>query len=93
LGPNHTLTLNTANNLGVIYTNQGKQDEAEEMYQRVLQGYEKAYGPDHISTLSTVSNLGNLYRSQGKLDEAENMCQRALQGMEKVLGINTDHGQ
>ncbi|CAG8975658.1 hypothetical protein HYALB_00014088, partial [Hymenoscyphus albidus] len=41
------------------------------MYQRALQGYEKALGPDHTSTLGTVNNLGNLYSDQGKLVEAE----------------------
>jgi tetratricopeptide repeat protein len=59
--------------LGVFYADQGKLDEAEKMYQRALQGYEKAWGPDHIhiSTLDTVNNLGVLYTDQGKLDEAE----------------------
>ncbi|OXV10218.1 hypothetical protein Egran_02022, partial [Elaphomyces granulatus] len=30
------------------------------MYQRVLQGYEKALGPGHTSTLDAVNNLGLL---------------------------------
>jgi Tfp pilus assembly protein PilF len=47
------------------------------MYQRALQGYEKAWGPEHTSTLRIVNNLGLLYVSQGKLDEAEQMYQRA----------------
>ncbi|KAN0072275.1 HET domain containing protein [Elaphomyces granulatus] len=72
--------------LGDLYADQGKLDEAEKMYQRALQGYEKALGPDHTSTLLTVNNLGNLYADQGKLDEAEKMYQRALQGYEKALG-------
>ncbi|KAN0072988.1 HET domain containing protein [Elaphomyces granulatus] len=72
--------------LGLLYADQGKLDEAEKMYQRALQGYEKALGPDHTSTLLTVNNLGLLYADQGKLDEAEKMYQRALQGYEKALG-------
>jgi tetratricopeptide (TPR) repeat protein len=48
------------------------------MYQRALQGREKALGVEYTSTLDTVNNLGNLYRDQGKLDEAEKMYQRAL---------------
>ena len=68
--------------LGILYADQGKLDEAEKMYQRALQGYEKALGPDHTSTLKTVNNLGKVYADQGKLDEAEKMFQRALQGME-----------
>ncbi|RYP56571.1 hypothetical protein DL771_011750 [Monosporascus sp. 5C6A] len=63
-----------------LYSDQGKLKEAEEMYQRALQGKEKALGPDHTSTLDTVNNLGILYSDQGKLKEAEEMYQRALQG-------------
>src|SRR6267378_1777000 len=70
--------------LGLLYADQGKLDEAEKMYQRALQGKEKARVPDHTSTLDTVSSLGNLYKSQDKLDEAEKMYQRALQGYEKA---------
>src|SRR5712664_1530078 len=72
--------------LGLLYVAQDKLDEAEKMYQRALQGYEKAWGLDHTSTLSTVNNLGLLYANQGKLDEAEQMYQRALQGKEKAWG-------
>ncbi|OXV06256.1 hypothetical protein Egran_05976 [Elaphomyces granulatus] len=57
------------------------------MYQRALQGNEKALGPGHTSTLDTVYNLGDLYVKQGKLDDAEKMYQRASQGYEKALGL------
>jgi tetratricopeptide (TPR) repeat protein len=59
------------NNLGLLYSGQGKLKEAEEMYRRALAGFEKAFGPDHTWTLTTVKNLGNLYKDQGKLKEAE----------------------
>ncbi|CAG8982451.1 hypothetical protein HYALB_00013982 [Hymenoscyphus albidus] len=72
--------------LAMIFGDQDKLVEAEQMYQRALQGYKKALGPDHTSTLNTVNNLGNLYSDQGKLVEAEQMYQRALQGKEKALG-------
>ena len=72
-GPDHTSTLSTVNNLGLLYKSQGKLDEAEKMYQWSLQGKEEALGPDHTSTLNTVTNLGSLYTDQGKLDEAEKM--------------------
>ena len=73
-------------NLGLLFANQGKLVEAEQMFQRALQGYEKAWGPDHTPTLDTVNNLGNLYLNQGKLVKAEQMYQRALQGYEKAWG-------
>ncbi|KAF6789076.1 NB-ARC and TPR domain protein [Colletotrichum sojae] len=71
---------------GLLYADQGQLKDAEAMYQRALQGKEKALGPDHTSTLDTVNNLGILYRNQGRLKEAEAMYERALQGYEKALG-------
>jgi tetratricopeptide (TPR) repeat protein len=85
-GAEHTLTLETVNNLGVLYTDQGKMVEAEEMYIRALRGYDKARGAEHISTLNTVHNLGALYADQGKMVEAEEMYVRALRGKEKAWG-------
>ncbi|KAF1823901.1 uncharacterized protein K489DRAFT_297584, partial [Dissoconium aciculare CBS 342.82] len=65
-GAEHTSTLDTVNNLGILYKSQGKLAEAEEMYLRALGGFEKAWGAEHTSTLGTVDNLGILYKSQGK---------------------------
>jgi tetratricopeptide (TPR) repeat protein len=36
-------------NFGNMYSNQGRLDEAEKMYQRALQGFEKAWGAEHTS--------------------------------------------
>ena len=38
----HTSTLDTVNNLGILYWKQGRMKEAEEMYVRALRGYEEA---------------------------------------------------
>ncbi|CAG7953097.1 unnamed protein product, partial [Penicillium nalgiovense] len=88
LGADHTSTLDTVNNLGVLYVAQGKLDQAEQMYQWALAGREKALGADHTSTFNTINNLGILYVAQGKLDQAEQMYQRALAGREKALGVD-----
>ena len=73
---------------GDLYRYQGKLAEAEEMYPRALQGFEKALGRDHTPTLNTINNLGTLYVDQGKLMEADVMYKRALKGREKVLGAD-----
>ncbi|KAL2131177.1 hypothetical protein VTI74DRAFT_5443 [Chaetomium olivicolor] len=86
LGRGHTATLGTVNNLGNLYTDQGRLSEAESMFQWALEGKDKALGWDHISTLNTVYNLGNVYVKQWRLTEAESMYQRALEGYEKALG-------
>ena len=51
--------------------------EAEAMYQRALEGYEKARGPEHTSRLSTFNGLGVLYKNQDKMWEAESMFWQA----------------
>jgi len=76
------------NSFGDLYSDLGRLNEAKEMYQRALQGYEKAWGPDHTSTLNTVNNLGTLYAGLGRLNEAEKMYQRALQGKERAWGLD-----
>lgn len=74
--------------LGILYSDQGKFREAEAMYKRALESYEKALGHDHISTLGIINNLGIIYKDQGKLGEAEAMYKRALEGYEKALGCD-----
>lgn len=72
--------------LADIYEQSDMNAEAEEMYARALQGYEKAWGVNHTSTLDTVNNLGSLYKHQGKMAEAEEMYVRALRGYETAVG-------
>jgi hypothetical protein len=64
LGPDHTPTLGTVNNFGVLYRDQDMLDEAEQMYQRALAGYEKTLGADHRYTTTVVTNLKTLGGSQ-----------------------------
>ncbi|KAF2228781.1 hypothetical protein EV356DRAFT_540985 [Viridothelium virens] len=61
LGLKHTSTLKTVNNLGLLYKDQSKLAEVEEMYIQALQGREKALRPKHTSILIIVNNLGLLY--------------------------------
>ena len=90
MGSDHTLTLDTVNNLGTLYADQGKLDHAEKMYQRALQGYEKALGIDnaarYIPALNTISNLGSLFERQADLANARIMYSKALVGYDKVVG-------
>ena len=44
-----------------LYQQNDMNAEAEKMYQRALDGFEKAWGPGHTSTLDTINNLGLLY--------------------------------
>ena len=46
------------NNLVGLYSDQGKDAEAEPLFQRSLTIYEKALGPDHPHTKLVRFNLG-----------------------------------
>ena len=95
LGPKHTSTLDTVNNLGILYKNQGKLAEAEQMYVRALQGYEDALGLENVArytpALNTMSNLGYLFAAQGELTEAKTMYSRALAGFQALLGPSSNN--
>ncbi|KAH6646122.1 kinesin light chain [Truncatella angustata] len=89
-GPDHTLTLDTVNNLGNLYSDQGKMQEAEEMYLRALRGYEKAVGPQHIAryrpAINTLWGFGALLWKQGRPVEARTYYQRAYDNLTALLG-------
>jgi uncharacterized protein HemY len=60
--------------------------EAEGLFNRALQGYERSLGPEHTSSLEVIAALGHLYMIQRKPDEAEESFKRSLQGYESSLG-------
>lgn len=86
LGHNHSATLCTVSNLGLLYSQRDQLDKAEEMFLRALTGYEIATDSDEISTLNAVHNLGLVYLYQGKKEQAEHMLLLALEGTERILG-------
>lgn len=65
------LTLHSVHNLGLFYDNQEKLMDAEAIFQRALDGYEKVLGPAHESTLYSVFRLGKVYDKQERYLEAE----------------------
>ncbi|OCK73609.1 hypothetical protein K432DRAFT_312428, partial [Lepidopterella palustris CBS 459.81] len=84
----------TVNNLGNLYADLGRLDEAEKMYQRALTGYEKALGQKavkkNIPALNTAKNLANLFWQTGRAKEAEELYGKALFGVESVFGRLSD---
>jgi tetratricopeptide (TPR) repeat protein len=92
LGTEHTSMFHIVNNLGALYANQGKLALAEQIYERVLRGYEKALGIDNITTyipvLNTVWGLGSLLKYQANFAKARVIYLKALAGYKKVIGPN-----
>ena len=72
----------------LLYSDQGKYEEAEPLYQQALAIDEKVYGQDHPEVATDLSSLANLYWNQGKYEEAEPLYQRALAIREQVFGFD-----
>jgi non-specific serine/threonine protein kinase/serine/threonine-protein kinase len=74
------------NNLGVLYKDLSRFDEAESLYKQVLEGQRRTLGADHPDTLNTLHNLAALYRDSGRYDEAEPLFKQALKARRDKLG-------
>ncbi|MGI2909814.1 tetratricopeptide repeat protein, partial [Tolypothrix sp. VBCCA 56010] len=65
---------------------QGRYSEAEPLYQKALQLYQRLLGEEHPHVAMSYNNLAALYQSQGRYSEAEPLYQKALQLTQRLLG-------
>ncbi len=79
---------NTQNNLGILYDDLGRFEDAEKAYLEALEIYKElaekspdAYLPD---VAMTQNNLGNLYRKLGKFE-------KAVKYFDEALDIDSDY--
>ena len=86
LGPDHSSTLMTVNNLGVLYHDQGKLSEAESMFQWALLGYTKNPPANPKSQLNLFFNIGSLSRETQDFERAKEYLSKVYQGYEELFG-------
>jgi tetratricopeptide (TPR) repeat protein len=76
--------LDTVNNLGNLYTNQGRLKEAEATCMRALHGYEEALSAKQVCTyppaLNTMWNLEDILAQLDQKERAAQMYSDALSG-------------
>jgi hypothetical protein len=79
----------------LLYADLDKLEDAEKMYQRALQSYEKAFGihnaTAYILAPNKIKNLSLLFEPQADLVNARIMYIRALAGNGKLFGF--DHSR
>ena len=78
----------TANNLGCVYLEQERYDEAENWFRRALKAKQRLLGPDHEETGNSMGNLSDVMRFQGRYAEAEDLARQYLALNERRLGVN-----
>jgi tetratricopeptide (TPR) repeat protein len=85
LGKEHPDTLTSMNNLATVLRDQGKYEQAEEMYRHALRLRQTVLGKEHPSTLTRMSNLASVLRDQDKYEQAEETLRQVLTACKKTL--------
>jgi non-specific serine/threonine protein kinase/serine/threonine-protein kinase len=76
LGTEHRNTLTAMHNLALLYSSQGKLEQAG-LLNGALEGLRRKLGPVHLDTLKS---LAEVYRVQGRADRAESLLRQVLEG-------------
>jgi tetratricopeptide (TPR) repeat protein len=88
LGPDHSFTLGSMNNLAADYVTQGKYEQAEPLLKEVSDTRIRVLGAKNPNTLISINNLAVFYRRRGKYTDAEPLSLQVMQGLTAALGPN-----
>jgi tetratricopeptide (TPR) repeat protein len=83
LGPDHLFVATSLNNLGGIYANQGRYNEAEPLCLRSIEISRLQQNKDIAISLN---NLGEIYFQQGRYSEVESLYLTSLETSKSQLG-------
>jgi serine/threonine protein kinase/uncharacterized protein HemY len=86
LGPDHSDTLRSMNNLANGYNDAGQPDRALKLREETLALRRSKLGPDHPDTLRSMSNLALSYADAGQPDRALKLCEETLALTKSKLG-------
>ncbi len=86
LGEAHPDTLESKSALATLYSNQGRQDDAEALKLEVYETLLRDFGFEDRRTLEALNDLSLIYILQDRLDEAEALLDKGLATSRKVLG-------
>ena len=75
-------------NIGIMFQQQGKLDDAEQMYNESLQIGLKVFGEGSLDVAGMLKNIADVRKAQGRYDEAVEMYTSVLQVQERLFGRN-----
>jgi tetratricopeptide (TPR) repeat protein len=78
--------ITAARNLAAALSQQGRQDEALELHDQILEAQRSLYGPKDLEVAKSLHSLGALYRSRGEDAAAEPLLREALEIFTEKLG-------
>jgi tetratricopeptide (TPR) repeat protein len=85
-GPNDRDTLQVRNELGVMFYESGRAQEAADIHRDVLERRRAAFGAEDKDTLNSIGNLANAVQALGDLAEAERLQRELLEVRRRVAG-------
>jgi lipopolysaccharide biosynthesis regulator YciM len=88
LGPDHTNTLASMNNLAIAYKAAGRLDRAIPLHEQTLELRKSKLGADHPDTLVSMNNLAVAYQDAGRLDRAIPLLEQTLELRKSKLGAD-----
>ncbi len=72
--------------LGALYRNLGRYEDALETYKKVEEEAASCFGPADPSFATVLDNIAGLYWMTGRYEEAEQYCRRALEIYTRTVG-------
>ena len=73
-------------NIGLVYHDEGRSKEAEELFKQVMEMKKRGLGEEHPDTLTSIVNLASTYRKQGRWKVAEELFEQVIEMRKRVLG-------
>ena len=86
LGDDHTDTIGSMHNYGVLLWERGKHQEAEPLLREAFEARRRVLGPDNPRTLVSLNMLGTVLEAEGKIGEAEATFRKSLELHRSALG-------
>ncbi|KAJ5377815.1 kinesin light chain 1 [Penicillium cataractarum] len=86
-GQQDARTLNSMNNLALVYSNQSKLSTAETLQGRACKYSKEALGHDHPCYINGINTLSTIYQRQARWDDAEVLGKKIVEYRQSHLGL------
>jgi len=89
-GEHHSKVAGSYNNLGGVYQDLGRYNEAKEYHEKALISKKKIFVEEHDQVATSYNNLGSVYQALGQYNEAKKYHEKAVITRKKIFGEEHD---